>query len=136
MFVTDIGRSAEVVAVHGEVFGEIRPAATMVEVSALMDPSLLDRDRGRGAARLSVGRTRRLRPGARPARPPGRWPRCATAATSPRNRFRRQATIARQTRTATHSIPTWNDGTSSSSTTTMTLTAASAARTAGPTSWR
>ena len=41
MFVTDIGRSAEVIAVHGEVFGEIRPAATMVEVSALMDPSLL-----------------------------------------------------------------------------------------------
>lgn len=41
MFVTDIGRSAEVSAVHGSVFGEIRPAATMVEVSALMNPSLL-----------------------------------------------------------------------------------------------
>jgi enamine deaminase RidA (YjgF/YER057c/UK114 family) len=41
MFVTDIGRSAEVLAVHGAVFGEIRPAATMVEVSALIDPSLL-----------------------------------------------------------------------------------------------
>ena len=41
MFVTDIGRSAEVLAVHGEVFGTIRPAATMVEVSALIDPSLL-----------------------------------------------------------------------------------------------
>ncbi len=41
MFVTDIGRSAEVLAVHGEVFGAIRPAATMVEVSALIDPSLL-----------------------------------------------------------------------------------------------
>ena len=41
MFVTDISRRAEVSAVHGEVFGEIRPAATMVEVSALMDPSLL-----------------------------------------------------------------------------------------------
>lgn len=41
MFVTDITRSAEVMAVHGEVFGAIRPAATMVEVSALMDPSLL-----------------------------------------------------------------------------------------------
>ena len=41
MFVTDIGRSAEISAVHGAVFGEIRPAATMVEVSALMDPSLL-----------------------------------------------------------------------------------------------
>jgi enamine deaminase RidA (YjgF/YER057c/UK114 family) len=41
MFVTDIGRSGEISAVHGAVFGEIRPAATMVEVSALMDPSLL-----------------------------------------------------------------------------------------------
>jgi enamine deaminase RidA (YjgF/YER057c/UK114 family) len=41
MFVTDISRSAEVGAVHGEVFGAIRPAATMVEVSALIDPSLL-----------------------------------------------------------------------------------------------
>ena len=41
MFVTDISRSAEVSAVHGSVFGEIRPAATMVEVRALMDPSLL-----------------------------------------------------------------------------------------------
>jgi enamine deaminase RidA (YjgF/YER057c/UK114 family) len=41
MFVTDISRSAEVSAVHGAIFAEIRPAATMVEVSALMDPSLL-----------------------------------------------------------------------------------------------
>ena len=41
MFVTDIARSAEVMAVQGAVFGAIRPAATMVEVSALIDPSLL-----------------------------------------------------------------------------------------------
>jgi enamine deaminase RidA (YjgF/YER057c/UK114 family) len=41
MFVTDISRSAEISAIHGSVFAEIRPAATMVEVSALMDPSLL-----------------------------------------------------------------------------------------------
>ena len=41
MFVTDITRSAEIGAVHGEIFGVIRPAATMVEVSALMAPSLL-----------------------------------------------------------------------------------------------
>ncbi len=41
MFVTDMSRSGEVSAVHGAVFGTIRPAATMVEVSALMDPSLL-----------------------------------------------------------------------------------------------
>jgi len=41
MFVTDITRSAEVVAVHGAVFGEIRPASTLVGIGALMDPSLL-----------------------------------------------------------------------------------------------
>jgi enamine deaminase RidA (YjgF/YER057c/UK114 family) len=41
MFVTDIGRSVEVSPVHSEVFGSIRPAATMVEVSALIDPTLL-----------------------------------------------------------------------------------------------
>ena len=41
MFLTDIAHSAEVSAVHGSVFGQIRPAGTMVEVSALMDPSLL-----------------------------------------------------------------------------------------------
>ena len=41
IFVTDIGRADEVSAVHGAVFGEIRPASTLVEVSALMDPSLL-----------------------------------------------------------------------------------------------
>ena len=41
MFVTDIGRTAEVLPVHREFFGETRPAATMVEVSALIEPSLL-----------------------------------------------------------------------------------------------
>jgi enamine deaminase RidA (YjgF/YER057c/UK114 family) len=41
MFVTDIGRAEEVLAVHGEVFADIRPAATMVEVARLIDPSLL-----------------------------------------------------------------------------------------------
>ena len=41
MFVTDISRSSEVNPVHAEFFGEVRPAATMVEVSGLIDPSLL-----------------------------------------------------------------------------------------------
>ena len=41
MFVTDISRAGDVTAVHGEVFGTIRPAATLVEVSGLIDPSLL-----------------------------------------------------------------------------------------------
>lgn len=41
MFVTDMSMSDELSAVHGEVFGEIRPAATMVAVAGLMHPSLL-----------------------------------------------------------------------------------------------
>lgn len=41
IYVTDISRWREVGAVHEEVFGAIRPAATMVEVSALIAPELL-----------------------------------------------------------------------------------------------
>lgn len=41
VFVTDIARAAEVMAVQGAVFGAIRPAASMIEVSALIEPSLL-----------------------------------------------------------------------------------------------
>jgi enamine deaminase RidA (YjgF/YER057c/UK114 family) len=41
IYVTDISRWAEVAAVHREVFGEVRPAATMVEVAALIAPGLL-----------------------------------------------------------------------------------------------
>jgi len=41
MFVTDMTRSAEVIAVHGDVFGVIRPAATLVEVSALIESTAL-----------------------------------------------------------------------------------------------
>lgn len=41
MFVTDMADSAALSAVHGEIFGEIRPAATMVAVAGLMHPSLL-----------------------------------------------------------------------------------------------
>ena len=41
MFVTDISRFEEYGRAHGEVFGSIRPASTMVEVKALVDPRML-----------------------------------------------------------------------------------------------
>jgi len=41
MYVTDIRQWEEIGRAHGEVFGEIRPAATMVEVKALISPELL-----------------------------------------------------------------------------------------------
>ena len=41
MFVTDISQWEAVGQAHGEVFGDIRPVATMVEVKALIDPRLL-----------------------------------------------------------------------------------------------
>lgn len=41
IFVTDITQWEQVGAVHAEVFGDIRPVATMVEVSALISPDLL-----------------------------------------------------------------------------------------------
>ena len=41
MFVTDISQWEAIGRAHGEAFGEIRPATTMVEVSALIDPDML-----------------------------------------------------------------------------------------------
>jgi len=41
MYVTDISRSSDVTAVHQRWFGEVRPAATLVEVARLIEPSLL-----------------------------------------------------------------------------------------------
>ncbi len=41
VYVTDIGRWEEVSRAHGEFFREIRPAATMVEVSRLIEPDML-----------------------------------------------------------------------------------------------
>jgi enamine deaminase RidA (YjgF/YER057c/UK114 family) len=41
MFVVDMALSEALSTVHGEAFGEVRPAATMVAVAGLMDPSLL-----------------------------------------------------------------------------------------------
>lgn len=40
-FVTDISQWEAIGRVHGEFFGDVRPAATMVEVSKLIDPAHL-----------------------------------------------------------------------------------------------
>lgn len=41
MYVTDVTDWAEVGRAHGEVFGQIRPAATLVEVNSLLEPEML-----------------------------------------------------------------------------------------------
>jgi enamine deaminase RidA (YjgF/YER057c/UK114 family) len=41
MFVTDISKWEEIGKAHGEIFATIKPASTMVEVSALIDDRLL-----------------------------------------------------------------------------------------------
>jgi enamine deaminase RidA (YjgF/YER057c/UK114 family) len=41
MLVTDISRWADVGRAHGEVFADVRPVSTMVQVAALIDPRLL-----------------------------------------------------------------------------------------------
>jgi enamine deaminase RidA (YjgF/YER057c/UK114 family) len=41
IYVTEISRLEEAARAHGEAFGEIRPASSMVEVSALAEPEML-----------------------------------------------------------------------------------------------
>jgi reactive intermediate/imine deaminase len=41
IYVTDISRWQDVGRAHGETFGAVRPATSMVEVSRLIDPSML-----------------------------------------------------------------------------------------------
>jgi enamine deaminase RidA (YjgF/YER057c/UK114 family) len=41
IYVTDITDWDEIGRAHGEVFGQIRPAATMLEVTSLLEPEML-----------------------------------------------------------------------------------------------
>ena len=41
IYVVDMGDADKVMRAHGEVFGEVRPAATLVGVNQLVDPALL-----------------------------------------------------------------------------------------------
>ncbi len=41
MFMTDVSRWEEVAKAHGEIFGEIRPVATGIGISALVQPEFL-----------------------------------------------------------------------------------------------
>jgi len=41
IYVTDVTDWDEVGRAHGEIFGQIRPAATLVEVSSLLEPEML-----------------------------------------------------------------------------------------------
>ena len=51
MYVTAAEHADAVGAVHGELYGDIRPAATMVIVAGLLDPRSGGRGRSRGRAR-------------------------------------------------------------------------------------
>jgi enamine deaminase RidA (YjgF/YER057c/UK114 family) len=41
MFMTDVSRWDEVAKAHGEIFGDIRPAATGIGIAALVQPEFL-----------------------------------------------------------------------------------------------
>jgi enamine deaminase RidA (YjgF/YER057c/UK114 family) len=41
IFVTDISRWEEIGRAHGEVFGDVRPASSMLQVAGLIDPAML-----------------------------------------------------------------------------------------------
>jgi enamine deaminase RidA (YjgF/YER057c/UK114 family) len=61
LFVVDIEQWEAIGRAHGEVFGDIRPAASMVEVQRLIDPQLLVEIEATAILQESPGRTERPR---------------------------------------------------------------------------
>jgi enamine deaminase RidA (YjgF/YER057c/UK114 family) len=57
IYVTDISRWKEVGEAHGEVFGQIRPATTMVEIARLIDDAALVEIEADALVRLEAGQT-------------------------------------------------------------------------------
>jgi len=72
MFVTDVSRWRDVAEIHGEMFADIRPATTIVEVTRLIDPEALIEIEAD-----AIVPSRRRRPRSRARR--GRRPRSAAA---------------------------------------------------------
>jgi enamine deaminase RidA (YjgF/YER057c/UK114 family) len=56
VYVTDISRAEEVGRAHSEVFGDVRPLMTMVEVGGLIDPRMLVEIEAVAVAVVGVGR--------------------------------------------------------------------------------
>lgn len=56
VYLTDIAHWQDVGRAHGEVFRDIRPASTMVEVSALVDPQMLVEIEAEAIVRGGAGR--------------------------------------------------------------------------------
>ena len=90
----------------GAVFASIRPAATLVEVSALMDPSLLIEIEADARPRLIGGQTG----SAARSRAARATATSTTAAESPMQQVPPPGGQGPQTTTASHSIPTWKRG--------------------------
>ena len=55
MFVTDIRQWEAIGRAHGELFGAIRPATSMVEVSRLIDPDMLVEIEAEALVRVDAG---------------------------------------------------------------------------------